>query len=259
MKEEKTDKIIEEANSVILEHIKKERGDKDFIPLLERYFFLVKKAAYLGNAEGQFMLGLLYQDEERIKILQPNEKGTTYQKRAFYWFKKAYENGHLYATVHYADCLSLGIGCKQDIDLAIKLYNIAIEKGWPAHLNLATIYRDKQDFEQAFNLYNKAQEFDKADSLRLALCYYYGVGTVEDKGKAKKIFQFISERKIDIPYDIDEANYYLGRIYLEGKIVKKSLKKARHYLELADKDNDHRSANELLLVIGRNSCVKLKE
>jgi len=247
MKEEKINKIIEEAESVFSAHME----NKDSVALLERYFSLVKKAAYLDNAEGQFMLGLLYEDKERIKILRPNEKETTNQKRAFYWYKKASENGHSDAFIRHADCLSLGIGCKQDIDLAIKLYNIAIEKGWPAHLNLATEYRDKQDFEQAFNLYKKAQEFDKADSLRLALCYYYGVGTTEDKGKAKKIFQFISEHKIDTPYEIDEANYYLGRIYLEGKIVKKSLKKARYYLNLANTDNDHRSANELLLVIGR--------
>ncbi|MDR2205164.1 MAG: sel1 repeat family protein [Flavobacteriaceae bacterium] len=248
IKENRTNKIIEEANSIFSAHME----NKDSVALLERYFFLIKKAAYLGNAEAQFSLGILYEDEERIKILRPNEKKTTYQKRAFYWYKKASENGHSDAFLRYADCLSDGIGCKQDIDLAIKLYNIAIEKGWSAYLNLATVYRDKQDFEQAFNLYKKAQELDKADSLRIALCYYYGVGTTEDKGKAKKIFQFISERKIDTPYEIDEANYYLGRIYLEGKIVNKSLEKARHYLELANKDNDHNSANELLLIIGRN-------
>ena len=173
---------------------------------------------------------------------------------AFEWYQKAYENGNIDAAVRLADFLSEGIVCKQDIDLAIKLYNICIENGSSiASSNLATIYRDKQDFEQAFELYKKTQELEKTYPLALALCYYYGIGTIENGIKAMEIFLAISNDSMTYQYDIDEANYYLGKIYLEGKIIAKSLDKARYYLEVANADNDHHSANELLLLIGRKS------
>lgn len=55
-------------------------------------------------------------------------------------------------------------------------------------------------------------------------------------------------------YDIDQANYLLGQIYLQGDIVAKSVDQAREYLnlELADKDRDHYSAQVILQTIGRN-------
>ena len=201
-----------------------------------------------GDDNAQYEVGDYFEDGETNIVEQDISK-------AFEWYQKAYEKGNIDATIRLADFLSEGISCKQDIDLAIKLYNIAIEKGRStASYNLATIYRDKQDFEQAFKLYKKTQELEKTYPLALAFCYYYGIGTIEDKNKAMEIFLIISKKTMkyrNFPHEIDEANYYLGKIYLEGKIVRKSLEKARYYLKLANKDNDHRSANELLLVIGR--------
>ena len=196
-------------------------------------------ACYLENGEGNIV-------EQNLS-------------EAFEWYQKAYENGNIKATVRFADFVSEGIICKQDVDLAIRLYNICIENGSGiASQNLATIYRDKQNFKQAFNLYKKTQELEKIYPLSLALCYYYGIGTVENKKMAMEIFLNISKNEteteyVNYPYEIDEANYYLGKIYLEGEIVVKSLEKARYYLRLANTDNDHNSANELLLLIGRDT------
>jgi hypothetical protein len=53
-------------------------------------------------------------------------------------------------------------------------------------------------------------------------------------------------------YAVDEANYFLGKIYLDGEIVEKSIIKARTFLQLANADDDHRSAHELLMIIGKN-------
>lgn len=55
---------------------------------------------------------------------------------------------------------------------------------------------------------------------------------------------------------MDEANYLIGRIYLEGEVVKQDLSKARLFLELADQDGDHRSAQELLILIGRSDLLR---
>lgn len=66
-------------------------------------------------------------------------------------------------------------------------------------------------------------------------------------------------KKIEIgkksAYEVDEANYLIDKIYLEGGVEAQSIKKARQYLELADKDGDHRFAQELLIIIGRQNMI----
>ena len=72
--------------------------------------------------------------------------------------------------------------------------------------------------------------------------------------KASDIFKSVNN-DVNSQYEIDEANYYIGKIYLEGEIVEQSIEKAGYYLELADSDGDHRSAQELLLIIGRSKFI----
>lgn len=50
-------------------------------------------------------------------------------------------------------------------------------------------------------------------------------------------------------YDIQEAAYILGTIYLSQE---SNIDKARYYLSIANEDNDHNSAQELLNIIGRH-------
>ena len=178
------------------------------------------------------------------------------KSKAFEWYNSAYKNGNMDAVIRVADFLSEGIYCKQDIERAIELYQKGIDNGSGiAANNLGTIFRDKQDYKTAFELYQSSQNLDKSNSLKLALCHYWGIGTVKDLKKAYDILVKISQGSPDTnnsQYEIDEANYLLGRIYLDGEVVEKSIEKARYFLELADTDNDHRSAQELLIVIGRN-------
>ena len=198
-----------------------------------------------GDDKSQYEVGFYFENGEE-NVVEQN------LSEALEWYRKSHENGNIDATVRIADFYSEGTVCELNIDLAIKLYNIGIENGSSiASNNLATIYRDKQDFEQAFRLYKKTQELEETYPLMLALCYYYGIGTIEDKNTAMEIFLDIANDDMSCQYDIDEANFYLGKIYLEGKIVTKSLEKARYYLGLANTDNDHNSANELLLLIGQ--------
>jgi len=176
------------------------------------------------------------------------------EQEAFHWTKKAYENGNVEAMEEYADYLSDRdcAFCEMNIELAMDIYEKCISLGSTrASYNLGLEYRNKQNFEKAFQLYvqsEQTEEFYK--NLTVGLCYYYGVGVKKDKLKSLEIF-----KSIQIPfcsdYEVDEANYMIGKIYLEGDVVEQSLETARHYLELADKDGDHRSAQEILIVIGR--------
>ncbi|WP_265830974.1 hypothetical protein [Pedobacter sp. MR2016-24] len=69
-------------------------------------------------------------------------------------------------------------------------------------------------------------------------------------------FELLNNISNDVPtaancqYDIDEANYFLAKIYLDGEIVEKSIHMARAFLKLANTDDDHRSAQNLLVIIG---------
>ncbi|WP_295675755.1 tetratricopeptide repeat protein [uncultured Mucilaginibacter sp.] len=176
--------------------------------------------------------------------------------KAFEWYYKAYKNGNADAIVLTADFLSEGIYCDQNIELAIELYKTAIESGSGiAANNLAVLFRDKMEYKKAFELYKVAQNLDNSNSLKLALCYYFGMGTEKSVKNAFEILQRISKDTSNLrncQYEIDEANYFLGQIYLDGEVVERSIHKASYYLKLADLDSDHRSAQELLVIIGRN-------
>lgn len=187
-----------------------------------------------------------------VNIVEPNPK------LAFEWIKKSYETGNIEGMVKYADYLSEKECpyCSTDIKLAMALYEKARDAGSAiAAYHLGIEYRNKQNFEKAFELYLNANSLEPSlAELVIGQCYYYGIGTAKDKVKALVRLESV-KRGNYTQYEIDEANYLIGRIYLEGDTVPKSITKARYYLELADADGDHRSAQELLIVLGRADCL----
>lgn len=208
-----------------------------------------------GNSDAMNEVALYYRDGltlNYIEVIKPDHK------QALEWTKKSYESGNIEGIVNYADYLSDGdyLYCEKNIDLAMKLYEEAIEKGSTTAIhNLALEFRNKQNFQKAFELYQKANRSNEFyPELTIGLCYYYGIGVVKDMFKAFEIFKTIEKGKHN-DYEVDEANYLIGKIYLEGEIVEQSIEKARYYLELADADGDHRSAQELLILIGRTKFI----
>lgn len=205
-----------------------------------------------GDSEAQFEVACYFDEgwvvDDIIIVEKDNEK-------AYQWLLKAYENGNINATVRLADYLSEGKYCEKDVEKAKELYQIGIINGIGfSAINLATIYRDNNDFETAFKLYETAQQLDKTNLIQLAYCYHFGIGTKKDKIKAFNIFQNIASDNSEYAnceYDVEDANYFLGLYYLEGEIIEKSIDKAREYLKIANNDNDHRNAAELLLIIGK--------
>lgn len=211
----------------------------------QKYWQQLLQLAEKGDAEAQWDVGLHY---DSGIIHEGNEIVPIDNKLAFEWTKKAYKNGNIEAGVSYANYLSDGIHCPKNLKKAKKIYEECMKAGaTSAAHNLGTLYRDKHDFEMAFSLYKK----DETD-FSIGMCYYYGIGVKQDKLKALKFFKKLLKQGDCLNgYETDEANYLIGRLYLEGEVVKQSLKKARHYLSLADQDYDHRSAQEILGVIGR--------
>ena len=122
--------------------------------------------------------GLIIDNFEIVKIDK---------KQSFNWTKKAYENGDLNATEIYANYLTEmdnGV-CEVDIELGMTLYQKCIDKGsQSASYNLGLVYRNKGQFEKAFELYKKSQRSENYyEELTVGLCYYYGIGIKKDKLK----------------------------------------------------------------------------
>ena len=147
-----------------------------------------------------------------------------------------------------------GKSCEKNIELSIKLFEEAINNNLTviSTISLGFIYRDKQNFEKAFEYYCKAEKLDDTFHPEIiANCYYYGIGIEKNKTKALEILGNINLTN-STKISIQNANYMIGKIYLDGGIVEKSIEKARYYFELANEDNDHSNSQDLLLILGRN-------
>lgn len=220
-------------------------------------FDIILKKANDGDSLAQYEMGCFYEyglEENDSVIIESDDS------LSFFWYQQSAERGCLDAVLRLADFLSEGIGCEQNIPLAIELYLKCIEHGSEiAANNLATVFRDNGDYEQAFEYYQLSQDIVSQRcernivNLNVGLCYYLGVGVKKDCAKAIDIFKHIAHGQEDdnSQYEIEESNYLLGQIYLQGNGVGQDIVKAREYLLSADKDGDHRSAQELLLIIGR--------
>ncbi|MES2703976.1 MAG: tetratricopeptide repeat protein [Bacteroidota bacterium] len=197
-----------------------------------------------GDAHAQLQVAMYYDagvEIDSIALVQADPK------LAYDWIKKAYENGNSEATEFYAYHLSNGVHCAKNTALAMKLYKDAMKAGSPsAAFNLGIEFRDQHNFEKAFALYKK-----EGTDLNVGMCYYYGVGVKQNKLKAFRFFKNLIKSGIPLSgYDENEINYMIGRMYLEGEVVKRSIKKARHHLLLANEDGDHRPAEHILWIIG---------
>lgn len=225
----------------------------------EETMTLVKKSINFSTIHNSLLYNLGYTFEygllenEDVVINSDN-------KKAFYWYEQAMINGNLDATIRLADFLSEGIGCEKDIDRSISLYLICIERGISiAANNLGKIYSDIKDYTRAFKYYTltcelMSKEYNKTIySLDKAICYLYGIGTLKDELEGfKQLNHLVSpNNNYSFPIEIDEANYLLGLIYLQGIVIPKDIDKARYYLLRADQNGDHSGAQILLSLIGR--------
>ena len=87
-----------------------------------KYITLVRKAAYKGNIEAQFELGLNYEDQN---YFVPNPMYNN--KKRFYWYLKAAKANHPEACNNLASLYENGDGTKKDIKKALLFYKKATE------------------------------------------------------------------------------------------------------------------------------------
>lgn len=213
--------------------------DTDFF-LAADYF---RKAAELGHAEAQKMLGYCYYFTEEPET-------------AAVWVRQSAEQGNAEAQVALGKFYFEGSGVKKDVLQAFAWFRKASEQGcgeaWyylglcyetyrlPGLTVLAGIGIDSQD-GKAFECYQKAAEKGVAAAqFRLAHCYMYGRGVEKNEEEAFKLYEKVSNRVEPLGLNLSptrpawpDARTEWIKCYLYGKGVKQDMKKAFDEIAIA--------------------------
>jgi TPR repeat protein len=152
-------------------------------------------------------------------------------KQAFKYFHKAALGGVQPALNNLGNFLASGRGVKQDLQMAIKYYEGAVEVGDPvAKFTLGTWIAAgrgglKQDYKKAFDLQCEAAQAGHAGAMYNTACFLMtgkGCDGVDYK-LAAEWFQLAADKG-----NIPEACINLGHMYRHGHGVEKDLIKARN-------------------------------
>ena len=212
-----------------------------------------------GGAGAQWEVGYYYEegavDELENLLVKKNPL------KALYWHTLSAEQGEPAAQISLSNLLSSGEGVARDYNTAIHRAKKAMKQGNAgAAYNLGTIYRDLNKPAMAFRNYQKAIIMGDSDALlQVGLCYSFGYGTKQNLDAAYHSFQQIiaDDSSKSCPRSKENAYYWMAVFNLIGMgSTKKSVINARKMLELANIDDDHEQANEILNVIGKTKYLQ---
>jgi TPR repeat protein len=96
----------------------------------------------------------------------------------------------------------------------------------------------------------------KGALVQLGIHYYWGKGVRKNPIAAIRCFRKATKGKDMCEFERDDAFFYLGIAYLEGKGVTVSIPRARKLLQRANVDNDHPAARRALQGLTRSSIVQ---
>ena len=179
----------------------------------EQAFPMCSKAAEQGNADAQYILGVMYDSGEGVR--------QDYAE-ALKWYRKAAEQGLVEAQFYLGLMYYSGQGVQQDYAEALKWYRKAIERGnASAQFFLGLMYYSgegvREDYAEAVKWYRKAAEQGVARAqLNLGWMYASGKGVRQDYAEASKWYRKAAEQ------GVAGARYNLGLMYAGGKGVLQS-------------------------------------
>lgn len=231
-----------------------------------------RKAADLGNSQGQFRLGVCYDNgrgvpqdyAEAVKWLRKaaeqghakaqSDLGFFYESgrgvtqdyaEALKWYRKAVKQGDADAQFSLGFCYNYGHGVTQDYAEAVKWYRKSAEQGYVmAQYYLGYCYEKghgvTQDYTEAVMWYRKSAEQGYAlAQYRLGICSYYGYGVTQDYAEAVKWWSKSAEQ------GRASAQCVLGGCYYHGKGVIKDIEKARELWRKAAAQGDQEAKDYL--------------
>lgn len=212
-----------------------------------------------GVAEAQWEVGYYYEEgavDESDNLLVEKNPLT-----ALDWHTLSAKQGNQFAQNSLSYLLSTGEHIEQDYKAAIYWAKKAIKQGnWTSAYNLGTIYRDLGKPAMAFRCYQQAVALGDNDAFfDMGICYLFGYGTKQNLDTAYHCLQqIITEDASKSCQRTKENAYYWMAIFKLVGIgnTKKSVVTARKMLEIANTDDDHEQANELLNIIGKTKYLQ---
>src|ERR1035441_4863891 len=125
-----------------------------------------------------------------------------------------------------------------------------------APVNIAVTYRETGNLRHAVRWFRKSVALgDDGALIQLGIHCFWGRGVRTNAAAAVRYFRKAAIGKNISEAERDDAFFFLGKAYLEGRGVKLSIPTARRMLKRANVDNDHPAARSLLATLGasRNS------
>ncbi len=179
---------------------------------LAKYYY--EKAYLLGDVVSGYNLAISYMENKEYLLAIPYLTNNRFEK-------------HIPSIKVLGDMYRLGLGVEQNPNIAINLYQEAVDLGDSSLIDqIGVIYYKNNDCLNAFNYFTKgANILDKNALYHLAICYSKGEGTYRDAQKA--IYYFELAAKQGNP----KALYNLYLIYENGIGVNKDSAKAKSYLD----------------------------
>jgi len=205
-----------------------------------------------GDAEAEWLVAGHFSDgckDRRGRILVRISN-----RKAAEWYRRSAEHGFGNAQNTLGVILCGNYGVEKNVREALLWLKRAFRGGdtTSAANNVAVTYRENGDLRQAVRWFRKVDaSFDDSVWVQLGIHSYWGKGLRTDHRAAVRFFRKAIRGKNMSECDRDDANFYLGIAYLEGKGVRKSLRRAQEHFERANRDNDHLAAQRLLKQIKR--------
>ena len=186
-----------------------------------------------GIAQGQIQLAQLYLNG----YTKPDHK------KAFYWFKKAAEDGFALAQKALGMMYRKGVGTRVNISIGDKWLAMATKNGYEkSDKETRTLFNKmkalgKVDPEKAFNIAKELSYLGcTASQFRLGKMYADGQGTNQIYTSAMYWY------KQSAYFGGKDAQYKLGQAYYYGKGASQDNKQACRWLTAAS-DNNHKDAS----------------
>lgn len=222
--------------------------------ILRKHWNSLRSTADSGDANAQWELGYCY--ETGAKDKSGRLLAAANPEVAIQWYQASASQGNRQAQNSLGVILSSGGEVPKDLPRAIYWSKLAIAQGdSTAAFNLATIYRDMGKPKLAFRCYQKSGAMGDNDAhLQIGLCHFFGFGTRQDFASARSSFERVigCAPSTCCQRSIENARYWLSVLQLiRGPMRKGKLARVRSLLEMANADDDHEQANELLNLIGK--------